>query len=256
MDIYLGGPSDELEKCELAIHKIRAARHDITYDWTRVVRASRAGADTIPDHVQALNDIDGIRKAGAVILLERYYGGMSEGTSFEHGVAHTLGKPLVVVAARPEALTFFAGATKPRIVATVEEAIEMLSDIKPASIQRSEEIAALQRSVFQNAKAKGFHILDIPRHRELSAMETAWVNSQLMLIVSEVAEATEALRVTGLRPDITSDGKPLGFGSELADALIRILDTAELCGIDLAADIAAKAAYNTTRPIKHGNKKI
>ena len=48
--------------------------------------------------------------------------------------------------------------------------------------------------------------------------------------------------------------KPEGFGIELADAMIRIADLAYLTGIDLGARVIEKAAYNATRPHKHGRK--
>lgn len=46
--------------------------------------------------------------------------------------------------------------------------------------------------------------------------------------------------------------KPEGFAVELADCVIRILDTCEFLGIDLQPVIEEKMAYNATRPHKHG----
>jgi NTP pyrophosphatase (non-canonical NTP hydrolase) len=46
--------------------------------------------------------------------------------------------------------------------------------------------------------------------------------------------------------------KPEGVGSEMADVLIRLLDTADVFGIDLAAEYARKVAYNRTREFQHG----
>lgn len=54
--------------------------------------------------------------------------------------------------------------------------------------------------------------------------------------------------------DGTPEGKPEGFGVELADAAIRIADLAYLTGIDLGALILEKHEYNATRPYKHGRK--
>jgi NTP pyrophosphatase (non-canonical NTP hydrolase) len=50
--------------------------------------------------------------------------------------------------------------------------------------------------------------------------------------------------------------KPEGFGIELADAIIRIMDLAEWLDIDLAEMIGIKAEYNKSRPMRHGGKKV
>lgn len=48
--------------------------------------------------------------------------------------------------------------------------------------------------------------------------------------------------------------KPEGLPSELADIIIRTLDTASRLGIDLDAHVATKLAYNRTRGLHHGGK--
>ncbi len=50
--------------------------------------------------------------------------------------------------------------------------------------------------------------------------------------------------------------KPEGIPSELADVVIRVAHYAGANGIDLSAAIEEKAAYNATRPFKHGNRAI
>ena len=50
-------------------------------------------------------------------------------------------------------------------------------------------------------------------------------------------------------------GKPEGVPSELADTLIRLLDTASRYNIDLAEEFIRKMRYNETRGYKHGGKK-
>jgi NTP pyrophosphatase (non-canonical NTP hydrolase) len=73
------------------------------------------------------------------------------------------------------------------------------------------------------------------------------------LIHSEIAEATEAVRNN--KPAFYFEGqKPEGEAVELADAIIRILDTAYHMGWDIEEIIKAKMAYNRTRPYKHGGK--
>jgi hypothetical protein len=48
---------------------------------------------------------------------------------------------------------------------------------------------------------------------------------------------------------------PVGFPIELADLLIRVFDTAAAYHIDLDLAFCTKAAYNKTRPYRHGGKK-
>jgi len=48
--------------------------------------------------------------------------------------------------------------------------------------------------------------------------------------------------------------KPEGIPSELADAIIRILDICEHYNINIEAAIREKMDYNETRPLKHGKK--
>jgi hypothetical protein len=48
--------------------------------------------------------------------------------------------------------------------------------------------------------------------------------------------------------------KPEGFGIEVGDTIIRLLDTAGALGIDIAECMRLKMAYNETRPARHGGK--
>jgi NTP pyrophosphatase (non-canonical NTP hydrolase) len=110
------------------------------------------------------------------------------------------------------------------------------------------------------------------------AGSTKSIPEKLMLIVSEVSEALEEYRMkdklpdgfhflgqryqkgkTGLVFEFRKGGsgkpmKPLGFRSELADIVIRVMDLAERHGIDLQKDIEEKMLFNETRPYRHGGK--
>ena len=108
-----------------------------------------------------------------------------------------------------------------------------------------------------------------------TATEKGWwdkpdrnVPELLALIHSEVSEALEAYRETGLEQldkvwyvqdyfdTSASTNKPEGFTVELADILIRIAD---LCGefnLDLEDALKTKMEYNKTRPYRHGNKVV
>lgn len=87
-------------------------------------------------------------------------------------------------------------------------------------------------------------------------MERRAAIEKLCLIHSEISEALEEIRngwqFNEVRVDPT--GKPLGFPTEIADAVIRLLDLADACGIDLGAVIDQKLAYNRTRGYRHGGK--
>ena len=84
------------------------------------------------------------------------------------------------------------------------------------------------------------------------------VPSLLMLIVSEISEALEEHR-HGRAPDeiwYTAEGKPEGVPVELADAVIRICDMCGKWNIPLVRALVEKAAYNQTRPHRHGGKVV
>jgi NTP pyrophosphatase (non-canonical NTP hydrolase) len=80
------------------------------------------------------------------------------------------------------------------------------------------------------------------------------VPQKLCLMHSEISEALEEFRaghpVNAIRLAHPS-GKPEGFPIELADLLIRVLDTCAAHGIDIANAVEMKMKYNATRPVKH-----
>ena len=96
------------------------------------------------------------------------------------------------------------------------------------------------------------------------------LGEKLMLIVSEVSEAMEAMRTRqilgrhGVEPYIIKrllevppervDFEKFkgSFAEELADIIIRVCDLAGYYKIDLDWFVRAKMAYNETRPYKHG----
>ena len=128
-------------------------------------------------------------------------------------------------------------------------------------------IADWTREVHENAVAKGFYDKG-PR----SALEAH------MLIVSEIAEATESARkdeppiwghereyiggfgfstihvITPEHPSWDAAVKPEGELTELADAVIRILDYCGARGWDLERAMKLKHEYNKSRPYRHGGK--
>jgi NTP pyrophosphatase (non-canonical NTP hydrolase) len=67
---------------------------------------------------------------------------------------------------------------------------------------------------------------------------------KLMLVVSELSEAAEAVR----------KGDAANFEEEIADTFIRLFDISEASGLNIVEAIAKKMEKNWQRPIKHGKK--
>lgn len=84
----------------------------------------------------------------------------------------------------------------------------------------------------------------------------------IALMHSELSEALEEHR-NGHRPNQihyisgkAGTGKPEGIPIELADVIIRIMDYCGSENIDIHKAVALKMEYNSTRPHRHGGKKI
>ena len=139
----------------------------------------------------------------------------------------------------------------------------------------TKQISALQASIHQWALVKEWRGPN-SSHRPLVA--------DLALFTSEISEALEELRknadpthyyesfsvvwrgvkfknmspeqltVMGFSPEDMADldPKPEGFGPEIADLVIRVLETCEEYGIDLSFEIERKMAHNEGRELKHG----
>jgi NTP pyrophosphatase (non-canonical NTP hydrolase) len=103
---------------------------------------------------------------------------------------------------------------------------------------------ALSDEVSANAISKGWY--DSPRED----------GTMLMLVVSELAEAVEALR--SVDPGAPDKSCP-NFSNvevELADAVIRLMDFARMRGFRLSEAMIDKIEFNKSRPRMHGGKKF
>lgn len=76
----------------------------------------------------------------------------------------------------------------------------------------------------------------------------------MVLVVTEVGESIEDILNEHMTTDANMAGKPTGLGSELADIIIRVCDTAGALGLDMEAELRSKLDYNRTRSHKHGGK--
>lgn len=92
------------------------------------------------------------------------------------------------------------------------------------------------------ARSKGFH--EYRPSFGVAGQDTRHILSWLMLITTEVAEAAEAAR----------KGDLPNFSEEMADIVIRILDTTEALGINIEQEIVNKIEINRVRGMRHGGK--
>jgi NTP pyrophosphatase (non-canonical NTP hydrolase) len=106
-----------------------------------------------------------------------------------------------------------------------------------------------QKNAYEQAKKSGFHESEMA-HPDIATF--------LINLHGEVSEAWEAYRAGNLdKPCDKADRmiEPLTcLEEELADIVIRALDTAETFGVDLERAMRVKHAFNGTRPPKHGGK--
>jgi len=113
-------------------------------------------------------------------------------------------------------------------------------------------IAALIAESWQTADDKGWHELKARTFVE----ELALFHSELSEALNEVRDGHDVREVYYAPEDLSLVKKPEGVPIELADVIIRIADTCKSRGIDLEAALRLKLAFNHTRPVRHGGKRL
>lgn len=124
-----------------------------------------------------------------------------------------------------------------------------------------EEVLAINsvaREVFQIAVDHGFHDKDVliivPTACEHGEVGVDRMGAFCSNLHGEVSELWEATRHGTLRAPCNK-GIPLtNAEEELADIVIRAMDTAVTLGIDLGRAIQIKSGYNESREFMHGKK--
>lgn len=108
----------------------------------------------------------------------------------------------------------------------------------------------IAKRMYSIAASKGFH-------PEEKGTVPDNFGSWLANLHSEISELWEAYRSGHLANDCGKECKPrlACAEEELADIVIRAMDTAEAIGVDLGRAIEIKARYNESRAYRHGGKK-
>lgn len=120
-----------------------------------------------------------------------------------------------------------------------------------------DQLDLLSEQVYQNAVAKGFH--EAGKH-ETDVQRLARYTANLHGEVSELWEAArkghlDAPCDKAATVPFLGGTRPLTCAEEeLADIIIRALDTSRALGIRIGECVKAKHEYNQSRPHMHGGK--
>jgi NTP pyrophosphatase (non-canonical NTP hydrolase) len=91
-------------------------------------------------------------------------------------------------------------------------------------------------------------------HNE-SETEDSFIERMCNNLHDEISELHEAWRRNKLREGCDKPIELSCLEEELADIIIRVLDSAKRLNINIRRAIEVKHEYNKTRPYRHGNKR-
>ena len=175
-------------------------------------------------------DIEAILKSDEILLLPNWRA--SSGVAIELVVARAIGIPVYEVFREDDWLGF-------------------IFKLLPEEIGAKRSISEWQVDSLATATASGFHDEPYSDDPESVALSFMLINGEVNEAFEEVRDGHE-LTETYYRPENLA--KPEGVPSELADAVIRIMDFCGKHGINLEEAIETKAAYNKTREFRHGKQ--
>lgn len=123
----------------------------------------------------------------------------------------------------------------------------MTNEARPDAFSSLNELAD---RVYETARSKGFHDEPVPMavssanlHSEVSELWESFRNGTL----NTLCDKSEKMKALGLRPLTCME-------EELADIVIRALDTARENNVDISEAVRVKDAFNTSRPHMNGGK--
>lgn len=115
--------------------------------------------------------------------------------------------------------------------------------------EQATAIAAVASEMYSIARSKGFHDGEI-----IDGQAPANFGSWCSNLHAEVSELWEAYRNHGLNRGCDKPVSLTCAEEELADIVIRAMDTAVALGVDIGQAILKKSEYNRARAHRHGGK--